>query len=163
MASGTGVVLNDEMDDFDSQPGAMNVYGLVGGIANSIAPGKRMLSSMTPTFLETDKDVAVLGTPGGSRIISMVLLAALDFAEGKGPESWVNLPRFHHQFMPDVIEYEPAALSADEINALKKMGHQLKEVPRSYGDMQAVLLNKPAKYLSAASDKRGEGLAQVSQ
>ena len=163
VASGTGVVLNDEMDDFDSQPGAINIYGLVGGIANSIAPGKRMLSSMTPTFLETDKDVAVLGTPGGSRIISMVLLAALNFAEGKGPEFWVNLPRFHHQFMPDVIEYEPAALSIDEINALKQMGHQLKEVPRPYGDMQAVLLNKPTKSLSAASDKRGEGLAQVSQ
>ena len=163
VASGTGVVLNDEMDDFDSQPGAMNVYGLVGGIANAIAPSKRMLSSMTPTFLETDKKVAVLGTPGGSRIISMVLLAALNFAEGKGPETWVNLPRFHHQFMPDVIEYEPAALSEDEINTLKQMGHQLKEVPRPYGDMQAVLLNKHAKFLSAASDKRGEGTAQVSQ
>ncbi len=160
---GTGVLLNDEMDDFDSQSGVMNVYGLLGGTANSIAPGKRMLSSMTPTFLETEKSVAVLGTPGGSRIISMVLLAALDFAKGKEPDSWVNLPRFHHQFMPDVLEYEKSALTDEEINALKQLGHQLKEVPMPYGDMQAVLLNKFTNSLSAASDKRGEGRAQVSQ
>ena len=80
VAAGTGVVLNDEMDDFSTLPGVMNGYGLVGGVANAIAPGKRMLSSMTPTFLETDTQVAVLGTPGGSRIISMVLLAALDLS-----------------------------------------------------------------------------------
>ena len=161
VAPGTGVLLNDEMDDFDSQPGAINVYGLVGGVANAIAPGKRMLSSMSPTFLETDNKVAVLGTPGGSRIISMVLLAALDFAAGKGPESWVNLPRYHHQFMPDVIEYETAAFSATDLKELEALGHHLKAVQLPYGDMQAVLLNKTTKSLTAASDKRGEGSAQV--
>ena len=159
----TGVILNNEMDDFDSQVGSVNIYGLVGGVANSIAPGKRMLSSMTPTFLESDNNIAVLGTPGGSRIISMVLLAALDFAEGKGPDSWVNLPRYHHQFMPDLIEYEASAFSPTEIIELEAIGHHLKLVPLPYGDMHAVLLNKPTKALSAASDKRGEGRAKVMQ
>jgi gamma-glutamyltranspeptidase/glutathione hydrolase len=162
VAAGTGVLLNDEMDDFASLPGAMNVYGLVGGAANAIAPGKRMLSSMTPTFLENDSSIAVLGTPGGSRIISMVLLAALDFAKGNGPDSWVQLPRFHHQFMPDVIEYEKGALTDSELKGLAAMGHQLKAARYPYGDMQAVLLNKKAKTLEAASDKRGEGRAIVS-
>ncbi|MEY3288944.1 MAG: gamma-glutamyltransferase [Pseudomonadota bacterium] len=161
VAAGTGVILNDEMDDFSSLPGAMNGYGLVGGAANAIAPGKRMLSSMTPTFLETDTQVAVLGTPGGSRIISMVLLAALDFAKGNGPDSWVQVPRFHHQFMPDVIEYEKGALSDAEITSLTAKGHQLKVARYPYGDMQAVLLNKANNALSAASDKRGEGRAVV--
>ncbi len=161
VAPGTGVVLNDEMDDFDSAPGAMNGYGLIGGVANAIAPGKRMLSSMAPTFLETDNEVAVLGTPGGSKIISMVLLGTLDFAEGHGPDSWVNKPRYHHQFMPDVIEYENGAFSNEELTQLKSMGHELKPVRYPYGDMQAVLLNKSTKQLSAASDKRGEGRAVV--
>jgi gamma-glutamyltranspeptidase / glutathione hydrolase len=160
-APGTGVLLNDEMDDFASLPGAMNGYGLVGGAANAIAPGKRMLSSMTPTFLESDSRIAVLGTPGGSRIISMVLLAALDFAKGNGPDSWVQVPRFHHQFIPDVIEYENGAMSDLEIKGLSAMGHQLKEARYRYGDMQAVQLNKTTKSLTAASDKRGEGRAGI--
>ena len=161
VAAGTGVLLNDEMDDFVSLPGAMNVYGLVGGVANAIAPGKRMLSSMAPTFLENDNSVAVLGTPGGSRIISMVLLAALDFAKGNGPDSWVQVPRFHHQFIPDVIEYEKGAMTDSEIKGLAAMGHQMKEARYPYGDMQAVLLHKATKSLSAASDRRGEGRAVV--
>jgi gamma-glutamyltranspeptidase / glutathione hydrolase len=159
---GTGVLLNNEMDDFVSIEGAMNAYGLVGGIANSIAPGKRMLSSMTPTFLETPERIAVIGTPGGSRIISMVLLGVLDFAKGNNPDSWVKVPRFHHQFMPDVIEYEKAALSQDEITKLMALGHHLKETKRPYGDMQAVQLNKLTKKLTAASDPRGEGKAWIS-
>jgi gamma-glutamyltranspeptidase/glutathione hydrolase len=162
IAAGTGVLLNDEMDDFASLPGAMNVYGLVGGAANAIAPGKRMLSSMTPTFLENGSSIAVLGTPGGSRIISMLLLATLDFAKGNGPDSWVQVPRFHHQFMPDVIEYEKSALTDSELKGLAGMGHQLKAARYPYGDMQAVLLNKKSKILEAASDKRGEGRAIVS-
>ena len=161
VAPGTGVLLNDEMDDFVSLPGAMNGYGLVGGVANAIAPGKRMLSSMAPTFLENDSNIAVLGTPGGSRIISMVLLAALDFAKGNGPDSWVQVPRFHHQFMPDVIEYEKGAMTDAEIKGLAAKGHQLKEARYPYGDMQAVQLNKKTKSLAAASDRRGEGRAVV--
>lgn len=161
VAKGTGVLLNDEMDDFASSPGVMNGYGLVGGAANAIAPGKRMLSSMTPTFIETDQQVAVLGTPGGSRIISMVLLAALDFADGNGPDSWVRLPRYHHQFMPDVLEYELGALTDAERQALGAKGHTLKPARYPYGDMQAVMLDKRQHSLAAASDKRGEGLAVV--
>jgi len=158
---GTGVLLNDEMDDFASLPGAANGYGLVGGVANAIASGKRMLSSMAPTFLENEKDIGVLGTPGGSRIISMVLLATLDFAKGNGPDSWVQVPRFHHQFMPDIVEYEKGAMTDAEIKGLTAKGHQLKEARYPYGDMQAVLLNKATMSLSAASDKRGEGRAVV--
>lgn len=159
---GTGVLLNDEMDDFSSLPGAMNSYGLVGGAANSIAPGKRMLSSMTPTFLEDPDRIAVLGTPGGSRIISMVLLGVLDFAKGNNPDSWVRQPRFHHQFMPDVIEYEKAAFTPDELSKLAALGHQLKETKSTYGDMQAVQLHKGTHSLTAASDPRGVGKARVS-
>ena len=161
VAAGTGVLLNDEMDDFASQPGAMNGYGLVGGTANAIAPGKRMLSSMAPTFLDDGQHVAALGTPGGSRIISMVLLAALDFAKGHEPDSWVQVPRFHHQFMPDTVEYEKGALTANELLGLAAMGHQLKEARYSYGDMQAVQWNRTTHQLTAASDRRGEGRAVV--
>lgn len=161
VADGTGVVLNDEMDDFSSLPGALNGYGLVGGAANAIAPGKRMLSSMTPTFVETADRIGVLGTPGGSRIISMVLLAVLDFAAEHQPDSWVKLPRFHHQFIPDVLEYEKGALSADELAKLSALGHRLKESSRLYGDMQAVQLNKSTRVMTAASDPRGEGKAAV--
>ncbi len=158
---GTGVLLNDEMDDFASASGVMNGYGLVGGAANAIAPGKRMLSSMTPTFLETPDRIGVLGTPGGSRIISMVLLGVLDFAKGNKPESWVSVPRFHHQYLPDVVEYEKYGLTASELAGLTKFGHQLKESKRNYGDMQAVQLDKHTKKLTAASDPRGEGKAGV--
>ncbi|MFM8330925.1 MAG: gamma-glutamyltransferase, partial [Candidatus Methylumidiphilus sp.] len=105
VAAGTGVLLNDEMDDFAVSPGQPNAYGLVGGAANKIEPGKRMLSSMTPTFLIGKDRIALLGTPGGSRIISMVVLGVLDFAQDHGPESWVKQGRFHHQYLPDVVEY----------------------------------------------------------
>jgi gamma-glutamyltranspeptidase/glutathione hydrolase len=161
VADGTGVLLNDQMDDFSSQPGAMNGYGLVGGVANAIVPGKRMLSSMAPTFLDDGEHVAVLGTPGGSRIISMVLLAALDFAKGNGPDSWVKVQRFHHQFIPDVVEYEKGALMPSELTGLVAMGHHLKEARYNYGDMQAVQWTKSSHRLIAASDGRGEGRAVV--
>ena len=161
VAPGTGVLLNDEMDDFVSLAGSMNAYGLVGGVANSIEPGKRMLSSMTPTFLEDEQRIAVLGTPGGSRIISMVLLAVLDFAAGGGPESWLSVPRFHHQYIPDQILYEQGGLTQEEVAALVALGHQLKEKSYHYGNMQGVQLDKKSRQLSAASDPRGEGLAVI--
>ncbi len=156
---GTGVVLNDEMDDFAVSPGSPNVYGLVGGEANAIAPGKRMLSSMSPTMLETQDRLAVLGTPGGSRIVSMVLLAVLDFARGGGPHAWVAAKRFHHQYRPDVVEYEPGALGPEERYSLERLGHRLLETRFRYGDMQAVLWDKAGNRVSAASDPRGEGAA----
>ena len=160
VASGTGVLLNNEMDDFVSAQNSGNGYGLVGGDANAIAPEKRMLSSMTPTFLEDSERIAVLGTPGGSRIISMVLLATLDFATGHSPESWVKVKRFHHQYIPDQILYEKGGLTIQEIEALQALGHQLKQT-YNYGNMQAVQLNKVDDSLSAASDHRGEGSASV--
>ena len=161
MPPGTGVLLNDEMDDFSSKPGAPNAYGLVGGTANQIEPGKRPLSSMTPTILRTKDRVAALGTPGGSRIISMVLLGVLDFAEGKPPESWVRVPRFHHQYLPDVVEFEPGALTDIEQAGLKKMGHSLQQVDRVYGNMQALLWDRKSNTVQAASDPRGEGRADI--
>jgi gamma-glutamyltranspeptidase/glutathione hydrolase len=159
MPPGSGVVLNDEMDDFSAKPGAPNVYGLVGGEANAIAPGKRPLSSMTPTFLEDDKKVVILGTPGGSRIITMVLLATLDIAAGGDAYSAVSVKRFHHQFLPDVIQYEPGALTPTVVTALQAQGHRLKELGHSYGNMQLVWWDKHDRRASAASDPRGNGLA----
>jgi gamma-glutamyltranspeptidase/glutathione hydrolase len=161
MAPGTGVVLNDEMDDFSIKPGTANIYGLVGGEANSIQPGKRMLSSMAPTLIEDKDRLGLLGTPGGSRIVSMALLAVLDFTKGHGPDSWVSIPRFHHQYLPDQIEYEPDGLTQAEQTALRKFGHELKALERRYGDMQAILWNKASNQVSAASDPRGVGSART--
>ena len=163
VSGGTGVVLNNEMDDFVSKPGAANVYGLVGGEANSIEAGKRPLSSMSPTFVETDQMVAVIGTPGGSRIITMVLLALLELVDNgeRDIQKVVNLPRFHHQYLPDSITYEPGAFDEELVSALKRKGHALKERERTYGNMHAVLWELDRNKLSAASDRRGEGAARV--
>ena len=158
---GTGVLLNDEMDDFSAKPGVANVYGLVGAEANAIAPGKRPLSSMTPTFLESDKGIAILGTPGGSRIISMVLLATLEYAAGRSPKAWVAKPRFHHQYLPDEIQLEPGVLDEGTLRALRSKGHRLKELERPYGNMQAILWDKQEGRVLAASDPRGNGRAEV--
>lgn len=162
MPPGTGVVLNNEMDDFAVKPDAPNTYGLVGGDANAIAPGKRPLSSMTPTFLESDDVVVVLGTPGGSRIITMVLQATLEFAHGRGgPKEWVSLPRFHHQYLPDMVTHEPRAFDDNEMRTLRGFGHRLEAVRGGYGNMQAVAWYKKTGKLEAASDPRGEGAAVV--
>ncbi len=159
MPPGTGVLLNDEMDDFSAKPGAPNVYGLVGDAANAIAPGKRPLSSMTPTFIESERGVAILGTPGGSRIITMVLLATLDYASGGDPAHWVSLPRYHHQFLPDVIQHEPETFSPQQITQLEARGHRLRGLSRRYGNMQAVWWDRRQQRVRAASDPRGTGSA----
>jgi len=161
MPAGTGGILNNEMDDFVSKPRAMNGYSLVGSEVNAIAPGKRMLSSMTPSFLENNKRIAVLGTPGGSRIISMVLLTVLDFVEDQSAKYWLESPRFHHQYLPDQIQYEKGTFSDDEITGLLRLGHSLKEVRYRYGNMQVVEQNKMTGQLSAVSDLRGEGAGWV--
>ena len=103
---------------------AINSFGLIGFTANEIQPHKRPLSSMSPTLIFGKERVAALGTPGGSRIITMVLLGILDFLEGNGPESWVSLPRFHHQYLPDVVSAEPDAFTAEEIETLQAMVRQ---------------------------------------
>lgn len=158
---GTGILLNDEMDDFSARPGTPNVYGLVGGEANAIAPGKRMLSSMTPTFVESEAGVAVLGTPGGSRIISMLLHGVLALAEGKDPVEWVSRPRYHHQYLPDEVQFEPEALTPQEQQQLNALGHKLKPLDSSYGNMQALFWDKKSGRVSGASDPRGLGKTVV--
>ena len=167
VAEGTGVLLNNEMDDFAIQPGHANLWGLVGNEANAIEPGKRMLSSMSPTFLYDGQRTAILGTPGGSRIISMVLLSTLAFAEGASALDMVQLPRFHHQFLPDEIQFESdqagkkAAIDSQTQHSLKSMGHALKALGRSYGNMHTIVWDRQSNIVNAASDPRGIGHAEV--
>ena len=158
---GTGILLNDEMDDFSAKPGEPNVYGLVGAEANAIEPGKRPLSSMSPTFVESEQGVAIIGTPGGSRIITMVLLGILDLADGNGTDSWVSLPRFHHQYLPDSVQFEPAAFDEALQQQLRERGHSLKPLDSSYGNMQAIYWDKQTGKVTPASDPRGVGDARV--
>ena len=161
VAAGTGILLNDEMDDFSAKPGVPNVYGLVGAEANAIEPGKRMLSSMSPTFIESDTKLAIIGTPGGSRIITMVLHGILATIEGKSAQQVVNLPRYHHQYLPDVIQYEPNAFSPKLVKTLKQLGHKLKPLENTFGNMHVVIWDKQENKVSAASDLRGEGESLV--
>jgi gamma-glutamyltranspeptidase/glutathione hydrolase len=159
---GTGVLLNNEMDDFSLKPGEANLYDLTGSTANAIVPGKRPLSSMTPAFLETGDAVIVLGTPGGSRIVTMVLLTALDVAAGRGgPKDWVARPRLHHQYPSARVDYEPGALTAGELLALAARGYNPVERAEGYGNMQLVAWFRKGNRLEAASDPRGEGAARV--
>ncbi len=161
VAPGTGVLFNDEMDDFSAKPGVANAYGLVGAEANAIEPGKRMLSSMSPTFLETSDRLAVIGTPGGSRIITMVLLGALRFHLGEDAKRIVNAPRFHHQYLPDHVLLEADGFTEKIVHVLKNKQHNLKKSSGSWGNMQLVIWDKKNKKMTAASDQRGEGLAKV--
>ena len=161
VAEGTGVLFNNEMDDFSVKRNTPNSFGLIGDEANAVAPRKRPLSSMTPTFLEAPDRVGIVGTPGGSRIISMVLLAALDFAAGRLPESWVQLRRFHHQYQPDEVQFELHGLTEFEQQRLAELGHELREISRRYGNMQAILWDQAADRVYGASDPRGEGVAAV--
>jgi gamma-glutamyltranspeptidase/glutathione hydrolase len=155
----TGVLLNNHMDDFSLAPGAANLYKLVGGDANAVAPGKRPLSSMSPTFVEDDRGVLVLGTPGGSRIISMVLQGILDYVGQPAVDlaRLVGAPRFHHQYLPDRIEVEPGGFAADWVDALKAKGHAVQEGRRRWGNMQAVFLDKKSGRVDSASDPRALG------
>jgi gamma-glutamyltranspeptidase/glutathione hydrolase len=161
VAKGTGVVLNNEMDDFAAKPGTPNAYGLIGTQANAVAPGKRPLSSMSPTFMVGENRIAVLGTPGGSRIISMVLLGLLAIADGADATAVAGLPRYHHQYQPDQILYEPGALRESEKAALWERGHTLTLADREYGNMQVVIWDLAHDRLDAASDPRGIGAARV--
>ena len=154
MLPSSGLILNNEMDDFSAKPFAPNRYGLVHGEQNSIQPNKRMLSSMTPTFIESEKGLAILGTPGGARIITMVLLSILDYFEGGTAETMTATKRFHHQFLPDVIRYEKDAFTEETITILESKGHTLQEIS-SYGNMQVVTWEKDSGDVSSSSDPRG--------
>ncbi len=158
----TGILLNDEMDDFATRPGQPNVYGLVQGSANAVAPGKRMLSSMTPTFVIGPQRTFIVGTPGGSRIISMVMLASLGFMLDETPAPlWVNAPRFHHQFLPDAVQFEPDTFSPVLQQELIRRGHHLQALKRNYGNMQAIMFDRKSGRLTGISDRRGEGTVRT--
>jgi gamma-glutamyltranspeptidase/glutathione hydrolase len=158
---GTGVFLNNQMDDFSSKPGAPNGFNLVGAEANAIAPGKRMLSSSTPTFVDSDKGLMIAGSPGGSFITGMVLLATLDFLDGKGAAEIVAAPRIHHQYLPDVLQFESDALTLAERESLAQRGHNLRESNRRWGNMQVLTWDYASGRIEAASDPRGDGEGQV--
>jgi len=158
---GTGVILNNEMDDFSVKRGTPNAFGLVHSHANGIEPGKRMLSSMTPTFLQSERGLAILGTPGGSRIVTMVLLGALAWMDGADAEGIVSLPRIHHQYIPDSLSFEAGAVDPELQDALAALGHELRESSRPWGNMQAITLDYADDTLTAASDPRRNGGADV--
>ncbi|MGV8931316.1 MAG: gamma-glutamyltransferase [Luteimonas sp.] len=170
---GTGVLLNNEMDDFALKPGTPNAFGVMGYDANAPKPGKRMLSSMTPTFMESADKVTVIGTPGGSRIITMVLLGILGYDAGLDAQHVAALPRYHHQWMPDVISAESGALSPQVVSSLRAMGHTVK-VPEDdadddgrrsshvWGNLQTVEWDKSSNTLFGGSDPRNPvGAAKV--
>jgi len=168
---GTGVLLNDEMDDFALKPGTPNAFGVMGYDANAPEPGKRMLSSMTPSFMVSPDRVAVLGTPGGSRIITMVLLAMLGYDAGLGAQDAAALPRYHHQWMPDRVSAETGTFSPAVAQALQAMGHTL-DLPKAtadgrgsshvWGNLQTVLWDRRANTLEGGSDPRNPvGKAEV--
>ncbi len=160
---GTGVLLNNEMDDFALKPGTPNAFGVMGYEANAPKPGKRMLSSMTPTFMSNADKVAVIGTPGGTRIITMVLLGMLGYADGLDAPQVAALKRYHHQWWPDVVDTERDALPADVVAALRAMGHvvtvpgednQGRRSSDAWGNMNTVLWDRRGNTLSAGSDPR---------
>ena len=159
MAPGTGVLLNNEMDDFSMKPGQPNGYQLLSAEANSIQPGKRMLSSMTPTILRTEDGAALLGSPGGSQIITIVFLASLAWTEGADAETMASNPRFHHQYFPDRLTFEPDALTANEEQALKDLGHNVIRTRqlRGNGNLQIVTWDRRSGAVDAASDPRVVG------
>ena len=158
---GTGVLLNDEMDDFSAKVGAANAYGLVGNDANAIEANKRPLSSMSPSFIENDAQLMVIGTPGGSRIITMVMHGLLDFIAGKSASEIVSKPRFHHQYLPDAVQVESIGFDEKILRSFTDKGHKIKQLNRQYGNMHVVIKDKDTGQVSAASDPRGEGLAKV--
>jgi gamma-glutamyltranspeptidase/glutathione hydrolase len=157
---GAGFFLNNEMDDFSTKPGEPNQFGLLGSEANSIEPGKRMLSSMTPTIvLKNGKPFLVLGSPGGSTIITTVLQVILNVIDFEmNIQEAVDAPRIHHQWYPDKIFYEKRGLPLDVIQNLRRRGHELVERERFQGNVQAILIDENGiKY--GATDPRGYGLA----
>jgi gamma-glutamyltranspeptidase/glutathione hydrolase len=150
---GTGFFLNNEMDDFTVKPGAPNLYGLVQGEPNAIAPGKRPLSSMSPTLVEKDgRVVLVLGSPGGSRIITTVLETIMNVIDhGMAPQEAVDAPRLHHQWRPEQVYFERSGLSSAVVEQLTGMGYRLVE-QKPWGAVQLIAIANGRLY--GASDPR---------
>lgn len=159
LVKGAGFFLNNEMDDFSSKPGFPNSYGLVGGEANAIASEKRMLSSMTPTIICKNGDLfMVVGTPGGSTIITSVFQTILNVTEyGMNMQEAVDAPRFHHQWLPDKIYYEENCFNDTKINALKQLGHTVQS-RSSIGRVDAIKILSNGN-LEGGADSRGDDTA----
>jgi gamma-glutamyltranspeptidase/glutathione hydrolase len=160
-ARGTGVLLNNEMDDFTSKPGVPNAYGLLQSENNAIAPRKRPLSAMTPTIVLKDgKVLMALGSPGGPTIINtvfQVIVNVLDFKMNL--QQAIDSPRYHHQWMPDHISYEPYGLNSDTRKALEARGHQFADKPRYMGDAEGIMIEPETGMRLGASDPRLGGAA----
>jgi gamma-glutamyltranspeptidase/glutathione hydrolase len=156
MIPGTGIVLNNQMDDFSIKAGTPNAYRLIGADANAIEAGKRMLSSSAPIFVEAPRGLLIAGTPGGSTIISTVLLATLDFMAGKSAKEIVSTPRYHHQYFPDQISFEPGAFDEATRKALTDRGHALREAQR-WGNLQIITWDYEGNKVETAADPRGNG------
>lgn len=162
-AKGTGILLNDEMDDFTSKPGTPNLWGVIQGERNSIAPGKRPLSSMTPTIV-LRKDGSLwfaVGARGGARIINAVLQIILNIIDhGMNIQQAIDAPRIHHQWFPDLVRHEPFGLSADTMRALESRGHKLEEAttPRNIASAEGVMIEAGTGMRLGASDPRNDGV-----
>jgi gamma-glutamyltranspeptidase/glutathione hydrolase len=160
VVSGAGFLLNNEMDDFSAKPGAFNMFGLTGGDANAVGPGKRMLSSMTPTIVVRDgRTWLVAGSPGGGRIITTVLQVLVNAIDhGMDVQQAVDAPRFHHQWQPDDVRLEPFGFAADVVSALEAMGHATR-IDRDMGGVQAIAIDGATGLRLGASDPREDGAA----
>ncbi|MBV9926625.1 MAG: gamma-glutamyltransferase [Acidobacteria bacterium] len=160
VSKGTGILMNDEMDDFASKPGTPNMYGLIQGERNAVAPGKRPLSAMTPTFvLRPDGTLwFAVGSPGGPTIINTVLQVIVNVVDfDMNIQQAIDAPRIHHQWLPDEIAYEPFGLSADTFRALEARGHRITQKPRYMGDAQGIMIEDKTGVRLGASDPRNFG------
>jgi gamma-glutamyltranspeptidase/glutathione hydrolase len=157
---GTGVLMNDEMDDFAAKPGTPNMFGLIQGERNAVAPRKRPLSAMTPTFV-LRKDGSLwfaVGSPGGPTIINTVLQVVVNVVDfDMGIQQAIDAPRIHHQWLPDEITYEPFGMSADTFRALEARGHRLTQRPRYMGDAHGIMIEEQTGVRLGASDPRNYG------
>jgi len=158
---GAGFLMNNEMDDFSVKPGVPNIYGLIGAEANAIEPNKRMLSSMSPTIVTKDGELfMVIGTPGGSTIITTVLQVIMNLIDHEMDiEKGIDATRIHHQWLPDTLYIEKGGLPKDVLNNLEKMGHNLKVKKGYNGNAQGIMIDPETRMLLGASDPRGEGKA----